>query len=214
VNAVDTDYYFKKWVTFVKMVRTGIIWLTVIIAAIEAVPLPEDYKVGIWPYLIAVVGAVGKGIWNVVKQRHLPGNPLYGKDLGGLERLATALQGMGLCLLLGFSGCATYGYEFVDSDGASMSMHAHALVSKIDESMATADYRWDKDGAGHWAVGGRAENMDSTEALQMLSAIVQLVGQLRAPAAAEEPDPVVLPLPQEGVLYGPPSPWFSGKALQ
>lgn len=141
----------------------------------DAPPAPDSADpTTMWSWLVAVALVVVRVAWNVIKTKNLPKNPLY------------TLFSSFLVLSVMFSGCATYGYSFVDSDGATMRMQATSFVSKIDESMATADYKWDKDGAGHWSVGGSASGMDSTDALKTIEALMGMLQQLQAMKLATE----------------------------
>lgn len=190
---MQTKDGFKLWITAVKTIKSIATLVTVVAVAIQTVPIPDDVDVGWWPYLIAVGGAILRGLYNVLKHRNEPGNPLYYIDLKWIDSAMKFAQAIGLCLLLGImlGGCAHYGYQFTDADGTHMEMQANSLVSKIDQSAAQANYKWGADGSGHWVVGGSATGMDSTEALDTIKALLSIVQAIQAmQAISPTPDPV------------------------
>ena len=149
--------------------------LTQITEQAPALPSDTSDPTTMWSWLLAFGLVCFRVGLNVFKHRDKKGNPLYSL-IFPLSFLA---------FTVGFSGCTTYGYSFIDTDGASMTMHANTFVSKMDKSMASANYVWDKDGAGHWAVGGGAEGMDSTDALATLQGLMEMLTQMQALKAAQ-----------------------------
>lgn len=91
-----------------------------------------------------------------------------------------------------FSGCATYSYTFIDTDGASMSMKERVFLGKRDASASAAQYEWLQDGSGKWHVGGDTTMSDGTDGLATIEYFFEVLSDaLKAYITTLAPIPVV-----------------------